>query len=111
MKAKINYKGKGIIIDLKKVSEIGKFTGLMFKSKDSQALLFEFKKSRQPIHSLFCPVFLAIWLIEGKIVDFQLVKPWRLSVKPEKEFDKLIEMPFNNKYSSIINVFLDGEKI
>lgn len=111
MKAVLRYKGKKLLIELKKVSSIGKFIGLMFKSKDTQALLFEFGKGKRAIHSFFCPVFLAIWLLEGKVVDFKLVKPYQISIKPKKEFDKLIEIPFNNRYSHIIRLFLDEGKI
>ena len=111
MKAVLKYKGRKILIELKKVSEIGKFTGLMFKSRNTEALLFEFPKGRRAIHSFFCPVFLAVWLLKGKIVDFKLVKPYQLSIKPKLEFDKLVEIPFNNKYSKIISIFLDEGKV
>jgi len=110
MKAKLKYKNKTIIInDLKKVSELGKFFGLMFKSKNTGALLFEFEKGNRAIHSFFCPVFLAIWICDGKIVQHRLVKPWVVSIKPRQDFDKLLEIPFNNKYSRIIGLFLDEE--
>ena len=112
MKAKLKFKSKEIIInDIRKVSFIGKFTGLMFKPKETCVLLFEFSKGRRTIHSFFCPVFLAIWLLEGKIVDYKLVKPNLVSIRPEKEFDKLIEIPFNKKYSYVVNVFIDEGKV
>lgn len=111
MKAVLRYKGRKILIELKKVSGIGKFTGLMFKSKNTGALLFEFKKGNRAIHSCFCHPFLAIWLLDGKIVDFKLISPFRLSIKPASDFDRLIEIPFNNRYSQIINLFLDEGKI
>jgi len=111
MKAKLKFKGKEIIIELEKVSSIGKFTGLMFKPKGTSALLFEFKRGKRAIHSCFCHPFLAIWLLEGKIVDFRLVKPNLPYIIPNEDFDKLIEVPFNNKYSHIISLFLDEGKI
>ena len=112
MKAKLKFKGKELIIeDIKKVSGLGKFTGLMFKGKNAQALLFEFPKGKQAIHSFFCEPFLAIWLDEGKIVDYKLIQPNQLSIKPQEDFDKLIEIPFNEKYSQLIGFFLERGKI
>jgi uncharacterized membrane protein (UPF0127 family) len=77
----------------------------MFR-KNSPALLFYFKKdSNDSIHSFFCKKFIAIWFNDGKIVDVKYVLPWKISVKPGKSFDKLLEVPSTNKY------FLDLLKI
>jgi uncharacterized membrane protein (UPF0127 family) len=112
MRARLRYKGKEVTVeDIKRVSPIGKYAGLMFKPKETQALLFEFKKGRNSIHSFFCKPFLAIWLLEGRIVDFRIVKPNLPSIKPREDFDKLIEIPFNNKYSHVIGFFIDGGKV
>jgi uncharacterized membrane protein (UPF0127 family) len=112
MRAKLKFRGKEVLVEgIKKVSFIGKFSGLMFRSKNTRPLLFEFKKGKRAIHSFFCPIFLAIWLSDGKIVGFRLVKPFSLSVLPEKDFDKLIEIPFNNQYAHVVNFFIDGGKI
>lgn len=108
MKAKIKFKGKELVIeDLKKVSSVGKYTGLMFKKKETQALLFEFPRGRKAIHSLFCPDFLAVWLLEGKIVEYKLVLPYQFYIAPKSEFDKLIEIPVNEKYKGVIEAFLN----
>ena len=40
----IDYKNQQIKIPVKKVSEFGKFMGLMFKKKTTENLLFEFNK-------------------------------------------------------------------
>lgn len=112
MRAKLKFKGRRIEIkDMKKISGIEKYLGLMFKPKETQALLFEFSRGQKAIHSFFCKPFLAIWLLEGKIVDSRLISPFQLSIKPKKEFDKLIEIPFNNKYSHVIRLFIDEGKI
>lgn len=109
MKAKLKFNGKEVVIeDMIRASGLKKFTGLMFKDKEAKALLFEYKGV---IHSFFCKPFLAIWLNQGKIVDYKLVQPNQLSVKLEKEFDSLIEIPFNNKYADVINFFIDDGKV
>ena len=51
---KIRIKNKLIKIRIKKVSGIGTFTGLMFKTRKTQNLLFEFRRTKkQAIHSFF----------------------------------------------------------
>ncbi|MFH1307417.1 MAG: DUF192 domain-containing protein [archaeon] len=110
MKAKLNFKGKEIVIEnIKKCNSWEKFKGLMFTDKeDATALLFEFSKTgRQSIHSYFVRMpFIAIWLdSSGKIVEHKLVSPGNLSIKPEKEFSKLIEVPLNNKYQEVFDLF------
>jgi len=111
MKARLKYKDKEVIIeDIRKVSAFGKFKGLMFTGKNASALLFEFKKGKA-IHSFFCKPFLAIWLYRGKIIDFKIVKPFVPMIKPEQDFDQLIEVPLNEKYEPVIGFFLEHEKI
>ena len=83
------------------------------KSDDANALLFNFSNNTDaPIHSFFCPQFLAIWLDENnKIVDYKVVSPNKFSVAPDKPFRKLIEIPINKKYSSIVDFILSVGKV
>lgn len=103
-KIKIKLGRKEINLELREMRGINKFLGLMIYRDN---LLFNFEKGKQFIHSLFCPKFIAIWLDEGKIVDIKLIKPWRLSIKPEKEFDKLIEIPIIHCNYSIVKPLLE----
>ncbi|MFH1501346.1 MAG: DUF192 domain-containing protein [archaeon] len=110
MKAKIRFKGKEILIeDIRKCSFFWRFKGLMFTNpRDAQALLFEFnKKGRQAIHSYFVRFpFIAIWLDEeGKIMEYKVISSRNLSIKPEKEFAKLIEVPITSKYQAVFDFF------
>jgi hypothetical protein len=113
MKAKLKFQGEEIEIpDVERVNGLGKFKGLMFKSSNTNALLFDFPSLNNPsIHSLFCPDFLAIWLNQGKIVDYKLVTSGKMKVKPEKDFTQLLEIPLNNKYSSVVKFFLSTSEI
>jgi uncharacterized membrane protein (UPF0127 family) len=73
-----------------------KFRGLMFR-KNPKPLFFVFKKpTQQPIHSFFCKKFRAVWMMDKDIVDDKFVKPFRISVRPEKEFTRLLEIPLEN---------------
>jgi uncharacterized membrane protein (UPF0127 family) len=95
------------IKNVKKLSEFGKGIGLMFHSREKcPAMLFEFTRpTTMRIHSLFVFFkFAAIWLDDkNKIIERKVVKPFRLSVGPEKPFYKLVEIPVNNEYKKEIN--------
>lgn len=111
MKTHFKYKSKKISLEVKECKGIRKFTGLMFKSKNTSALFFSFEKpSQMKIHSMFVFFdFVAVWLDEDDdIIDVQRVKPWRISVLPKGKFyTKLIEIPVNERYQKVIQ-FLVG---
>jgi len=96
-KFSFNYKNTKINLDVKECRTLFSQTmGLMFRKK-SKPLLFVFAKPKRiAIHSFFCKPFIAIWFIEDKIIDIKFVKPWKLHVKPNWEFDKLLEIPSDN---------------
>ena len=115
MKISLSYRGKKIIIDdIKKCNSFEKFVGLMFKRREkAQALLFEFNKlGKIAIHSLFVFFpFVAIWIDDkGKIVEIRKVMPWKVSIKPKKEFVKLVEIPLNKRYKEIVEFLDDTER-
>ena len=108
MDIKINYKGKSFEINVKKVGTIGKVTGLMFRLRETDNLLFDFRKNgRQAIHSyfVFFP-FLAVWLDEkNNVLEYKMVKPFTFHVMPKHKFAKLIEIPVNNRNKNLISRF------
>ncbi len=109
----IKYKNKKIEVNARKVSPTGKITGLMLRTKETENLLFEFsKETRMKIHSCFVFFkFLAVWLDEkNNVVDFRTVSPFALSVSPKKPFFRMLELPFNNKNSKIIDFFVGEER-
>lgn len=114
MRAKIRFKGNLIEIeDIERIKGVKKYTGLMWKNQENaHALLFEFENSgKQAIHSLFCPAFIAIWLNDSKIVDYKVVDKPKFLIKPKENFNKLLEIPLNNKYSAVTRFFVDEQKI
>lgn len=79
-----------------KADGLRKVSGLMFRTRKTSPLLFEFKHDvHLAIHSFFVFfAFRAIWLdSDGKIIEQRTVKPFSLSVRPKKPFRKLIEIP------------------
>lgn len=110
---KIRFKNKNVSIDVKKVSLLGKFTGLMFRSKNTRNLLFEFG-SQEPaaIHSFFVFFpFLAIWLDkDNNVAEWDVVKPFIPLVKPKNQPARLVEVPINKKNKKIIALFVDKKE-
>ncbi len=103
------YKNKKYSIEVHKCNSFEKFVGLMFSRRENaKNLLFNFRKPlNYPIHSFFCPEFLALWLDDkNKIVEFKFVKPWKVSIKPKKNFSKLIEIPLTSKNKQFIELLV-----
>ena len=108
----IKYKNKKIRIDAKKVSELGKISGLMFRTRETKNLLFVFKKKTNvKIHSFFVFFkFLGVWLDEkNEVIESKIINPFHLGYSPKKSFSKLVEIPINEKNRKII-VFFVGKK-
>ena len=110
----IIYRDKKIRISIKKVSEFGKITGLMFKKNTTDNLAFNFKReTKMRIHSHFVFFeFLAVWLDKkSKVLEWRLVKPFTFSIKPKNYFVKLIEIPVSKKNEEIVKFFVGKGKI
>ena len=110
----VKYRNGKIDILSKKVSEIGKITGLMFRSRSTKNLFFDFKKSsRIKLYSIFVFFpFLVLWLNKkNNVVDFRIVNPFSLSVYTKKRFFSLIEIPLNEKNEKIVKFFVGKRKI
>lgn len=94
---KLNLDGKKIIVKEYTICDnvFSKARGLMFRPRGySKPLLFTFNKlGNYPIHSFFCKKFIAVWLAKGKVLDIQLVEPWKISVTCKEKFDELLEIP------------------
>ncbi|MFH1311355.1 MAG: hypothetical protein ABIH65_03035 [Nanoarchaeota archaeon] len=102
------YKNKNFRVNVKVCDIYDEIFGLMFKTKENaDALLFDFKKPiKMKIHSVFVFFpFLAIWLNKkNKVLEIKKIKPFTFIVEPPKFFNKLIEIPMNNKYSDYIRL-------
>ena len=105
MKIKVGLGKKKFDVNARELSEFEMFFGLMFKTKESENLLFD-KKGRWAFHSFFVFFpFLALWLDEkNKVVDSKIVKPFSFFVMSRKEFAKLVEIPINVRNESIISL-------
>ena len=108
---KIYYRRKGISVSARTCGFLGMIRGLMFRSKNTENLLFD--NFSGGIHSwfVFFP-FLAVFLDgKNKVVDIKVVKPFRLSIKSKKNFSKLIEIPINNSNKDTIGLLVGRGKV
>jgi len=111
---RIFYKNKRFEIPVKKVSFFGKFSGLMFRTKETGNLLFDFRRDVEfSLHSFFVFFdFLVLWLDENnKVVDFRVAKPFLFSIRTKKPFRRILEIPINRKNSKIVSFFVGERKI
>ena len=109
----LTYKEKRFGLELKEMKNFfQKARGLMFRrSKNAEALLFSFNKPVDlALHSFFVFFdFIVIWINEnGKVLEKRKIKPWKANIKTAKKYSKVIEIPFNDKYTHIIKL-LDDE--
>ncbi|MEK6906837.1 MAG: DUF192 domain-containing protein [Nanoarchaeota archaeon] len=101
------YKNKNFHINTRECNFFERAVGLMFKSRNSEALLFEFNKNvGLSIHSIFVFFpFFVLWLDDkDRVIEVRKVNPFTLSVSSKKPFRKIVEIPVNKKYSRLINV-------
>lgn len=114
MKTILKYKKKKISFETHKCNWFEKIIGLMFsKKEDAKTLIFEFEtSSKRAIHSFFVFFpFLAIWRNSRRqIIKIQVIKPWKFSVKPRKNFKELIEIPINKKNSKVVKFLVGNAK-
>lgn len=108
---KLIYRGRKIKVPARKVSFFGKVSGLMFRKRDTDNLIFENAKGLS-LHSFFVFfVFLVLWVDDAdNVLDFRIIKPFSLGVKSRKSFSKIVEIPLNKRNSKIIDFFVGEEK-
>jgi len=110
---KIVYKNREIEIDVRSMNSFGRFIGLMFRSRETVNLLFDFlSEGKRDLHSLFVFFpFLVLWL-DGKnnLIDHKICLPFKWKISTEKPFVKVVELPFNNKNKKIIDFFVGKER-
>ena len=79
MNISVNLFGKRVLVNVRRAEFFSKFFGLMFKSKNTENLLFEFKNDvKISFHSFFVFFsFLIIWLNpKNDVIEWRIVKPF-----------------------------------
>ncbi|MEK6888785.1 MAG: hypothetical protein AABW80_01620 [Nanoarchaeota archaeon] len=109
----VRFKTKGIEISARKVKWWEKGLGLMFRTRKTENLLFEFPRyGFWPMHSIFVFFnFLMVWLdSKNNIVDVRMVRPFTSVIVPKKSFKKIVELPFNKRNKGVIDLLVGKQK-
>ena len=112
-KLRLKYSGKSLNLKIKRTNLFSKFFGLMFRSSETENLLFDFAKDcKIRIHSFFVFFsFIAIWLDEGgEVIALRRVRPFDFNLSSKKSFSKVIEIPINKRYSKLIGSLVGDTK-
>ena len=104
-------RGKGVKVNAKSCNWIEKVVGLMFSRREEAGALLLFDSNKPinyGIHSLFVFFpFVAVWLDDkNNVVDLRIVKPFTFSIHSKKPFHRLVEIPINRKYESVVRKLL-----
>jgi len=103
---KVGFGNKKLNLEARELSSPEMLLGLMFKNKSCDNLLFNIG-GNWGIHSLFVfSPFLALWLDDkNKVLEWKIVRPFSLFVKPKRKFSKLVEIPLNSKNKNLLSNF------
>ena len=109
---RVYFGKKKIDIEVKKVGFFGKIIGLMFHTKETKNLFFG-KSRGMALHSWFVFFdFLVLWTDDkNKVVEWEIVKPFRNFVKSGRKFENIVEIPVNSRNERIIDFFVGKRKI
>jgi uncharacterized membrane protein (UPF0127 family) len=105
------FKGKLFSINVRKVAHFS--FGLMFRTKRTENILFEFSKpSDISLTSIFVFFpFAVLWLDDkNKVVDLRIVKPFELTIQSKKKFHKIVEIPLNKSNIGVLKELFPSVK-
>lgn len=105
---------KTFILEALNVKGFKRVFGLMFSSRNSRNLLFEFKKYNRTLFTSYFVFFkfLILWLDEhNNVLDFEIVEPFKSCIYSKYKFRRVLEVPFNEVNSDLINFFVEKRKI
>ena len=107
-KISFNYKGKKFNIAAKPCRFFS--PGLIFRTRNTEPCLFEFKEpTRFKISSLFVFFpFIAVWLDgKDKVIEIKKIRPFTFSAGIKEPFYKIVEIPLSDNYKKF--KFLVGD--
>ncbi|MBM3232806.1 DUF192 domain-containing protein [Candidatus Pacearchaeota archaeon] len=109
----ISKNNRKISFPVHRVSILGKITGLMFRTRNTRNLLFEFTRPvKLSIHSwfVFFP-FLIVWTDKkNNVIGQKVVLPFTTAIAPLRPFSKAIEVPFSRRNKDILDFFVDTKR-
>ena len=113
MEIKVFNGKKSLNLHVKKTGQFSRGLGLMFKTRNTESLLFNFHKDVRVSFTglfVFFP-FLVLWLDgKNKVVDKRIVRPFELSVKARIGFRRVVEVPVNDENKEILKFFVEKSR-
>ena len=109
----VSFKGKKINIPARKIGWWEKGLGLMFRTRKTGNLFFEFpRRGFWPMHSIFVFFpFLMVWLDDkNKVMEMKIIRPFTSVIVPKKSFKKILELPFNERNKKNIDLLVGKQK-
>lgn len=103
-----------IRVDANKVGFLRKGIGLMFRTKNTKSLIFEFSQgSFGNFTSLFVFFpFVLVWMDKSmNVISVDKVSPFRLNIFPKKRYHYVLEVPINEKNRKIVDFFVGKRKV
>lgn len=110
----LTFRGRKFKITAEKVNSITMFTGLMFKSRETKNLLFDFAGDTQiSLHSWFVFFdFYVLWLDKkNKVIEIRRISPFTTMISCRRKFRKIVEIPVNNRNKKILDFLVGKRKI
>src|SRR3989344_4352358 len=113
MNIRINFKGKKVDIKVRRCGLFRKAFGLMFRSRNTENLLFEFNKDVNITLTamfVFFPFFV-LWMDEkNRLLESRIVRPFTSVIHAKSKFRKFVELPLNNENIALINFLVGKER-
>lgn len=109
MRYSFSLGGRKLSCDVERVGLFRRGLGLMFRTSDTENLLFDFSREGNQGRQLtawfvFFP-FYAVWLNKrGKAVDICYIKPWEFYIHTRKNFSTILEFPVNSRNRKLIQI-------
>lgn len=105
----INYEGRNVKVGVVSAGFFRKGLGLMFRTRNTDNLLFEFGGNvRRGLTSWFVFFdFLVLWLDEkNRVIDKKIVKPFEFYIGIKCKFRRIVEVPINRNNKEILGFFV-----
>ena len=106
---RVYFRNKSMHVNAIKCGIFRKAFGLMFRTKKTDNLLFEFNNDvKISLTSLFVFFpFLVLWLDDrNRVIEYRIIKPFVFKINAKNNFRKIVEIPINEKNKEIVRFFV-----
>lgn len=98
-------------MEIRKPKGVGKYLGLMFRTRKARPVLFEFKESLfRSIHTFFVfQKLIVVWIFEDGDVELMVVEPFYYNIEPEtnKKIKAIFEAPYDEDLLNVLEEMIE----